>query len=507
MPLRPKKKFYITTSIAYANASPHIGFALEVIQADVLARYHRNLGEDVFFLSGTDENGEKIYQTALKNRKTPQQFVDEISGKFKLLLKTLNVSVSDFIRTTDENRHWPAAREIWSRARKNGDIYKKKYGGYYCVGCEAFKTEKDLVGGKCPNHQKEPEWREEENYFFRWSGYQKFLTDFFAETADFVVPSFRYNEMKEFLKKGLEDISISRVKEKMPWGIPVPDDDNQVMYVWFDALTNYLSGIGFPENKKEFNRYWPADIHLIGKDIDRWHSLLWTAMLKSAGLSLPKRIFVHGFITSGGQKMSKSIGNVVDPFEVIAKYKSVDALRYYLLREIPSYDDGDFTFEKFEKRYNSDLSGGLGNLLSRVAAMAEKMEQQGFKFKVKIKDPEFDGIIGKTWKDYHKFIGIFRFNDAISAVWDLVGFCDKYIEEKKPWEAKTTEKDKSQNQKIINALLVALTNISLMIRPFLPETSEKIFNQLGIKQEEGFKVKDSNFRVKKGSPLFAKSVV
>ncbi len=457
------KKFYITTSIVYANAFSHIGFALESVQADALARYHRFLGEDVFFLTGTDEHGIKIAKAAKEAGKEPKDFVDEISERVKELKKILNLSWDDFIRTTDKKRHWPAVRKIWLKLKENGDIYKKKYRGFYCSGCEAFITEKDLVDGKCPNHKKRPELVEEENYFFRLSKYSNKIGELIKKGELKIIPETRKNEVLGFIKQGIGDISFSRSKEKLEWGIPVPDDFSQTIYVWTDALPNYISALGY-ENGKNFKKYWPADVHCIGKDILKFHALIWPGMLLSLGLPLPKTIFIHGFITVAGQKMSKSLGNVIDPFKLVEKY-GTDAVRYYLLREIPSTEDGDFTYEKFEQRYNSDLADGIGNLVARVQKLAEIFNLQ-FSISNKFSNPDFQKIINKTQKNYRKALDEFKFNETLKSIWELISFCDKYIEEKKPWQSK--------DKKVISDLLVVLDNIAGLLEPFLPETSEKI---------------------------------
>ncbi len=463
-------KFYITTSIAYTNAPPHIGFALESIQADVVARYHKNLGEDVFFLTGTDEHGIKVVRAAEKQGKSPKDFVDEISIKFQELKKVLNLSNNDFIRTTDQKRHWPVVQKVWQKLKENGDIYKKKYRGFYCVGCEAFMKEKDLIDGKCSIHQKDCEMVEEENYFFKLSKYSNQIKEIIEKDEVKIIPETRKNEMLSFINQGLEDVSFSRTKEKLNWGIPVPDDDSQTIYVWADALTNYVSALGGLEGEK-INNYWPPDIHFLGKDILRFHAAIWIGMLLSLGLELPRNIFVHGFITSNGQKMSKSLGNVVDPFELVKKY-GTDAVRYFLLREIPSTEDGDFTYEKFEKRYNSDLAGGLGNLVSRVIKIAEKLD---------IKpngNANFQAEVKKTEKESNEYTKIFRFNDALNSIWELISFCDGCIEKEKPWE------EKENRNKIISNLLYAISEIAKLLQAFLPETSEKILKQLEDKKSE-----------------------
>lgn len=466
------KKFYITTSIAYTNALPHLGFALELIQADVLARYHRISGEDVFFLTGTDEHGQKVVKAAAEAGKKPEEFTDEISDKFKLLTKVLNLSNDDFIRTTDQKRHWPKVQDFWQELKGNDDIYKKKYKGLYCSGCEAFITQKDLVNGKCKIHQKEPKIIKEENYFFKLSKYSKQIEGIIRKGEVKVIPEERKNEMLSFAGQGLEDVSFSRPRKDLKWGIPVPDDDSQTIYVWADALINYISALGYP-NDENFKKYWPADIHFLGKDILRFHSTIWLGMLLSLKLPLPKNIFVHGFITVNGQKMSKSLGNVIDPFELVKKY-GTDAVRYFLLREITPTEDGDFTYEKFEERYNSDLAGGLGNLLARVITIAAKINVK--KIEEKNLNLEFKKEIQKTEKEYNIALENFKFNEALNAIWNLISYCDECIDREKPWEAKESQKE------IIDNLLFVISKIAELLKPFLPETTEKILKQLKTKK-------------------------
>lgn len=460
-------KFYVTTSIPYVNAAPHIGFALEAIQADVLARYHRQRGKDVFFLTGADEHGAKIVQAAASAGKESQIFVDEISERFKELKSALNLSWDDFIRTSDQKRHWPGAQKLWLKLANAGKLYKKKYHGLYCVGHEAFITEKDLVSGKCRDHKKEPEVIEEENWFFRLSDYTNDIKLLIESDQLRIVPEDRKNEILSLINEGLEDVSFSRPAKNLSWGVPVPNDPDHTMYVWCDALSNYISALGYGSDRNvdisKFNKWWPADIHVIGKDILRFHAAIWPSMLLAADLSLPKTIFVHGFITVGGEKMSKTIGNVIDPFEVIKKY-GIDALRYYLLREIPSSSDGDFTYGKFEKRYNGDLAKGLGNLVSRVLTLAEKTD-------IKIIGGAFNLEITETEKNIEKFIGDFKFNDVLAAMWQLISAGDKYIDDKKPW---TLKSDSEEFKEIIGSLLFLISEIGELIAPFLPATSEKV---------------------------------
>ena len=463
----PKNKFYITTSIAYANAFPHIGFALESVQADVLARYNRKLGKDVFFLTGTDEHGRKVAEAAEKAGQSPKKFTDEISARFKTLTKVLNLSNDDFIRTTDKKRHWPSVEKVWLELEKKGDIYKKKYRGLYCVGCEAFITRKDLKDGKCAVHRKEPEIAEEENYFFRLSKYSKEIEKIIEKNSIKIVPQKRKNEMLSFTRQGLEDVSFSRPRKDLDWAVPVPQDPLASVYVWADALTNYLSVIGYADDKERFKKFWPADVHCIGKDIQKFHCLIWPGILLSLGLPLPRIIFVHGFITVAGEKMSKSLGNVIDPFELVKKY-GVDPVRYFLLREIPPADDGDFTYEKFEQRYNSDLAKGLGNLLARVITLAGSIP-----VKANSSSAKLNSTVRKAVKEYQLSLADFKFNEALAAIWRLIGFCDRYIEKEKPWQ------ESEKRNEVIGNLLFAIKKIAELLAPFLPETSEKILKQLG----------------------------
>lgn len=459
-------KFYITTSIAYTNAYPHIGFALELIQADVIARYNRILGKDVFFLTGTDEHGIKIVKAAEKAGKDVVQFTNDVSSKFKELTKALDISNDDFIRTSDKKRHWPTVEKIWKKLIDQGDIYKQKYKGLYCVGCEAFVKEKDLINGECPTHHQKPEEIEEENYFFKLSKYADKVKSAIENDEIKIIPQTRKNEILSFINQGVEDISCSRSKENLKWGVPVPGDESQIVYIWFEALINYLSALEL-SGKENF---WPADIHCIGKDIFRFHVLLWPAILLALGKELPKAVFVHGYITSNGEKMSKSLGNVIDPFELVNKY-GLDPVRYFLLRELSSTEDGDFTFEKFEERYNSDLAKGLGNLVSRVLKLSENIEiDEAFS--------ELDSDIEQTKKDYQKALIDFKFNDALSVIWSLISVCDKYIESVKPWE-ETENKIKE-----ISSLIKVIGEIEILLRPFLPQTSNKIAEQLKVKKAE-----------------------
>lgn len=464
-----QKKFYITTTLPYVNADPHIGFALEIIQADVIARYYKSIGYDVFFNTGADEHGLKIFRAAEREDMDPQQFCDIYAKKFDNLKKALNLSYNNFIRTTDSH-HIKAAQAFWKLCEKNGDIYKKNYKVKYCVGCELEKTESELINGKCPIHPNlDLEVIEEENYFFRYSKYQQKLLDIYEKNPDFVKPGSRLNEIREFTKRGLEDFSISRLKEKMPWGVPVSDDDKHVMYVWFDALVNYISCLDWPENEKKFKDFWPG-LQVAGKDNLRQQSSMWQAMLLSAGLSPSKQIFIHGFMTADGQKMSKSLGNVINPFDLVEKY-GTDAVRYYLLREILPAEDGDFSKEKFEQRYNSDLAGGIGNLVARVLGVASKIDLRESK-----PDKKVVKEVKRIKDNYGGLIEDFKFNEALASIWELISFCDKYINEEKLWETK--------NQKVINDLFFVIKEIGILLEPFLPGTSEKIVKAIENKKAE-----------------------
>ena len=450
-------KFYITTTTPYVNAKPHIGFAMEIIRADVVARTHALLGNEVFFNTGTDEHGQKIYNEALKAGQTPQEYVDEWAAKFDKLKKYLNLSYNNFIRTTDAH-HIKAAQEFWRRCNANGDIYKKKYQIKYCIGCELEKTDSDLVEGKCPLHLTQGlEIRDEENYFFRFSKYQGELLKLYEDGKSFVVPNFRQKEIREFVARGLQDFSISRLKVKMPWGIDIPNDSGQVMYVWFDALVNYISALGWPEDEEKFNSFWPG-VQIAGKDNLRQQTAMWQAMLMSAGLSPSKQIFVEGFVTAeGGTKMSKSLGNVIDPIEYVEKY-GTDAVRYYVLAKFSSYEDSPISQKLFEEAYNSDLANGIGNLVARVSTMAQSTNLRIYESKnIRIGD----GVI--------EAVDMWDFNGAMEYVWGQIKQADTLINEREVWKLEGEEKEK-----VLTDLVNRLRQIGTDLAPFLPGTSEKI---------------------------------
>ncbi len=483
----PSKKFYITTAIAYVNAPPHLGHALEFVETDAIARYKRLMGYDVYFLTGTDEHGVKIYSTAKKAGKGPQQLVDENAAIYKGLKEMLDLSYDDFIQTSDRKRHWPACQKLWKELVKSGDIYEKEYEGIYCEGCEAFMAVRDLVDGNCPIHLKPPTIVKEKNYFFRLSKYSEKIRELIETDKLRIIPEIRKNEFMNVLREGLYDVSFSRPREVLPWGVDVPGSPDQVMYVWCDALTNYISALGYAENSALYKKYWPADMHVIGKDIVRFHAGIWIGMLLSAGLPLPKSIMVHGFITHNGTKMSKTLGNVVDPVAMVEKY-GVDALRYYLLREIPVGRDGDFSDQLFVERYNSDLANNLGNLVNRVHTLITRNAIVDFDFKTG--HEVFKAKVDDTWKKYTADMEECNLHEAIFHVWRLIDFANKIMDDKKPWSLLKSNPDEGRG--VLCNLLEVLRHLSILLNPFIPLASIKIRQQLGlplevdIKGEEGW---------------------
>lgn len=478
------EKFYITTTLPYVNSDPHIGFALEIIQADVVARYERMRGREVFFNTGTDEHGLKIYEKAEEEGLAPKKLCDKYSRRFRDLGQVLNLSYTNFIRTTEEH-HLKAAQEFWRRCDENGYIYKKEYKAKYCVGCEMRKTDSELEKGRCPLHpDRELRIIEEENYFFKFSKFEKKLLRLYEEVPDFVVPEFRLREISDFVKGGLEDFSISRLKSNLPWGIPVPGDEEQVIYVWLEALVNYISALGWPGEEQRFESFWPG-VQVAGKDNLRQQTAIWQALLMAAGLPPSKQIFIHGFVTSGGKKMSKSLGNVVDPFQLVEEY-GTDPVRYYFLREFSPFRDGDFTDKRFRERYNADLANGLGNLLSRVLAMADRRSGGEFDYQP---DQEFRTLFEKKEEQVEEATEGYLFNRALGSVWEMIGFFDAYIEREKVWEG-------GSGQALSN-LLAGLAETGKMLFPFLPGTAEEIFSRLGT--ERGG---PRRFKVERSEPLF-----
>jgi len=465
------RPFYITTTLPYVNADPHIGFATEIIRADIIARWHKLLGEEVFFNTGTDEHGQKIYQKACEEGKEPQAYVDEWAVKFRDLIRPLGISEEiNFVRTTDP-RHIKAAQEFWRRCQQNGFIYKKNYQVKYCVGCELEKTESELVDGKCPLHPTyELEIREEENYFFKFSAFQDKLLKFYEEQPDFVLPAERFNEIKAFIKNGPQDFSISRLASKMPWGIPVPDEEadlpagRQVMYVWFDALVNYISVIGWPDDEAKFKKWWVESggaVQYCGKDNLRQQTAMWQAMLMAVSLPNSQKVIIDGFITSGGQKMSKSIGNVINPLEVVEKY-STDVLRYFVARELSTFEDGDFTWERFKETYNANLANGLGNLTSRIMKMAQDNLSSSPALVENFIVPD----------ELNKHLENFEIGKASDFIWSKIKELDGRIQSEQPFKLVKADKEKALG--IINELVIELYKIAKMLEPFLPTTAKKI---------------------------------
>ena len=465
------KNFYLTTTLPYVNADLHMGHALEFVRADIIARYKKLNGFDVFFNTGTDEHGMKIYEKAVSLGKTPQEFVDESFVRFQESVKMFGMDADlHFTRTTNEH-HIKSAQEFWKRVSDNGFIYKKNYQAKYCVGCEETKSDSELVNGECPVHPgRQMEVIEEENYFFKYSAFGEKLLKFYGENPNFVVPDFRFNEIRAFVERGLQDFSISRLKSKMPWGIPVPGDENHVMYVWFDALTNYISTLGWPfdntQGKPEedlFTKYWinGNPTQYCGKDNLRFQSAMWQAMLMAAGIPNSHQIVINGFITAdGGVKMSKTLGNVVDPKDIVAEY-GTDALRFFLAKEISNFEDSPFTMERFKEAYNSGLANGLGNLVSRVMKMAQD---------------NLDGPVAiPEWEDMEEYYSLykdFEIKKACDYVWNKIAELDQTIQETVPF--KVIKTDKEAGQKMITDLVIKLNSIRRMLSAILPETAGKI---------------------------------
>jgi methionyl-tRNA synthetase len=454
-------KYYVTTSIPYVNAKPHIGFAMELLYADVLARAARARGDEVIYSTGTDEHGGKIAEKAQAEGKTTTEYVNQISTKYVQLTKVLEVSNNRFIRTTDKG-HEQRSIEIWKRLKK--DIYKSNYIGWYCTGDEAFFTDTEVKvnNGICPAHDRPYEKIEEENYFFKLSSYTESIKEAISSNHFEIIPTTRRNEILSVLNQGLDDISISRPKDKISWGIPIPGDSTQVMYVWFEALMNYITVLGYPEYE-DFQQFWPADVQVIGKDILRFHAAIWPAILMSLGIQLPRQLYVHGFVTANGKKMSKSLGNVIDPFDVVNDY-GVDAFRYYMLRHVPSYGDGDFSWQKFHDAYNNELANELGNLVQRSIAMTIKY---------------LDGVVlnippsEHDMSAYIQALARCQFDRAIDVAWEQVRSLNQYIDEEKPWQvAKTGDKD--HINEIMAYLLSSVGEIADLLLPFLPTTASRI---------------------------------
>jgi len=466
------KKFYITTAIAYPNGPPHMGHALEIIQADAAARFQRLLGKDVVFQTGTDEHGTKNWQTAKKEGKEIMEFLNHNVSVFKKLYKLLNISYDRFIRTTDKKIHYPGAEKLWKELVKSKDIYKKKYKGLYCTGCEAFKTERELEKGKCPDHPtRDIEVVEEENYFFKLSKYREKISKLIEKDEYKIIPDVRKNEILEFLKIA-KDISFSRPKTSLPWGIPVPGDKEHVMYVWCDALSNYITGAGYGRDENNFKKEWPADVHIIGKDILRFHAAFWPAMLISAKIELPKELFVHGWVLSKGEKMAKSTGIVIDPFEQIKKY-GVEQFRFYLLGAMPIDGDGDYSEEIVRERINKELVGNFSNLCYRVLSFTAK------NYDSEISTIDGDEVIKEIeakFDEIRKAYEGYDFKKAVDLIIAVSALGNQYFQKKEPW------KSPEKSQEVLGTCVNILKNLSILIEPVIPETAKKLRKQLNLKE-------------------------
>jgi len=470
---KTKKKFYITTPIYYVNDKPHIGHAYTTIAADVLTRFFKKQGKDVFFLTGTDEHGINIARAAEKAGKNPQEFCDKNSELFKRAWKNLNIKYDYFIRTTDEH-HEKTVKDFLKKLKQKDAVYEKEYTGLYCSGCEKFLTEKELIDGKCPDHKKEPEKISEKNWFFNLEKYLKQVESLIKKNKLILRPEYAKKETLGLFKQKLEDFSISR--QKVKWGIELPFDKNQTVYVWVDALLNYISGDG----SEKFKKYWEDGyvIHLLAKDILKFHAIYWPAMLNAVGHKTPDKEFIHGFFTINGQKMSKTLGNVIDPNNIVEKFGS-DAARYLLLSQFPFGQDGDIKEEKFVEKYNADLANGLGNLVARVLTLVARNSIQ-YTRSSKI-DSKILANIKKLKKDYKKLMQEFKLYETLDEVWKFISFCDLYIEKEKPWQLIKNHESRVKNyelEKILNNLLYCINEISDLVAPFLPETSKKIKEQL-----------------------------
>jgi methionyl-tRNA synthetase len=469
------KRFFITTPIYYVNDKPHIGHTYTTLVADVLTRFFRLQGNEAFFLTGTDEHGIKIAESAEKLGKTPKEFCDENSGLFKKTWENLNIKYDYFIRTTDKN-HEEIVKKFIEVLNKKGVIYEKEYEGLYCNECEKFLTEKDLENGLCPDHKTKPKKISEKNYFFKLKKYLADIDNLINEGKIKISPDFAKKEVLGLLKQNLEDFSISRQKQKVGWGINLPFDNQQVVYVWVDALLNYVSAIGYGYENEKFDKWWnnAEIIHLLAKDILKFHTIYWPALLLSAGIKVPDKEFIHGFFTVNGQKMSKTIGNVIDSNNMVDNF-GVDATRYLLLSQFPFGQDGDVQESRFVEKYNADLANGLGNLVARVLTLARKYEVN---IDAQIISDIVLSIIKKTRNNYNKMMEDLKLFDALKEIWGLISFCDKYMNENKPWKIDQKDFSVENSKLVIVDLLFCINEISNMITPFLPQTSEKIKEQL-----------------------------
>lgn len=470
------KKYYLTTAIDYVNAKPHLGTAYEKIGADCLARFKRLTNHDTYFLMGTDEHSTNVEKEALQRGEDPQTYCDRMADEFERVWAKLHISYDQFVRTTDPS-HAAAVQELFKTIHDNGYIYSGLYKGYYCVSCEEFVVEKDLVDGKCPRHLQPPEWIEETNYFFALSKFGDALKKHIGANPEFIQPDMRRNEILNVIAHGLEDVSVSRTGKK--WGVPLPMADDQVVYVWFDALINYISALGFAAaDRNKFERYWPADCHIIGKDITRFHCLIWPAMLMAAGVPLPKCVFGHGFVYSKGTKMSKTLGNIVDPIQV-ADFFGADVLRYLLLRGIAFNRDGDFTVEQSITRYNAELANELGNLFSRALSMVKRYQNAAVPEWTPAAAEETKRLTDGVVDTYEACMDRLAFDEALDAMWKAVTAANRFVEEKKPWELARAD-DKGPLQDTLRALLEVLRAASILSIPVMPIKAAEMRRQLGL---------------------------
>ncbi|MCL4473478.1 MAG: methionine--tRNA ligase [Actinobacteria bacterium] len=501
-------RFYVTTPIYYVNDVPHIGHAYTTIAADVLARHHRQMGDEVFFLTGTDEHGNPAAKAARKRGLTPMEHANEMVVKFRELVERVNATNDFFIRTTDLE-HIQAVQKFIQKLYDKGDIYLKSYSGLYCTSCEAFYSEKELFDGKCPDHGTVPETVEEENYFFRLSAYQQQLLDYYDSHADFVKPATRFNEARSFIEHGLEDISISRAT--LEWGIPVPWDESQVVYVWVDALLNYITALHYARKNEDLvSRFWPADYHLMAKDILKFHAVIWPALLMASDYDLPRHLFVHGYLLLGGQKMSKTRGNVLDPFEIIDRY-GVDPFRFYCFREVAFGQDGVISMEGFESRYNSELANDLGNLVSRTVAMIAKYNDSLVP-EPAAGDEDFSGAVQQLTIDTGKALTEVDLTGCLEKIWQFVRSLNKYVEDSAPWNLAKDEASRGQLNTVLYNLVEGLRVTAILLHPFMPASTCEILRRLGHASDSDALARSNadwggakpGARVESGSPLFPK---
>jgi methionyl-tRNA synthetase len=475
------KKFYLTTAIDYVNSKPHLGTAYEKVAADCIARSRRLLGEDVLFVMGNDEHSVNVEKSARAAGLAPKEYTDRMEAEFRIAWKKLDISFDDFIRTT-EPRHTASVHELLRRVAANGYITRAKYSGWYCEGCEAFYTEKDLIDGKCPNHKTVPRWVEEENYFFKLSQFRDRLLEHIRSHPDFIRPQTRKNEIVAFLESGLEDLSISRAG--LSWGIPFPDDPKHVVYVWFDALTNYISAAGFGTDEARFRKWWPADCHIVGKDITRFHCVIWPAMLMAADIELPRSVFGHGFIYHSGVKMSKSLGNIVNPLDVV-NVTGADPLRYFLLREITFGKDGEFSWDSFLGRYHADLANDLGNLVKRTVDMTVKFCGGVLEEDSPAPATELRALVAERVSTIPRAYESFQLSEALVQTWELVRRANGVIESTKPWELAKTPSGRPKLLAVLSELLETIRIVAHLLEPVIPKSSREILAHVGVAAKPG----------------------